>query len=177
MGAGTSPSWEPVEVFGEWTSDSGLRLVDAAIAEGALDCRRFQSTASECAILLPVSSVGDSAGGLISVADLPDGVTGLLFVDPPSPMTAEGLVGMLGERAASIRVALMEGADSAGLAADSGRVVVTARPGSTIVYRLYRLDAGDSRQLPPGPRPGESVDVVDQRSKWFTTRHGGRGPR
>jgi hypothetical protein len=179
MTARTPPSWEPVETFGAWALERGqLRLVDSAIASAALDCRRFQSTAGERAILLPVRSVTGREDELISVADLADDVTDLLFVDPPSAATAQGLVQglveMLGERAASIRVALTEEADPAGLAADTGRVTVTVGPGSTMVYRLYRLDLGEARRLPPGPRPGESVDVLDQRSKWFTTRHGGR---
>src|SRR6266498_2496569 len=131
----------------------------------------------ERAILLPVSSVARRAGELISLVNLSDDVTGLLFVDPPGAATSAGLVGMLGEGATSTRVTLSEEADSAGLAADAGGVIVRAGPGSTIVYRLYHLDVGDSRQLPPGPRQGEAVDVIDQRSRWFTARHGKRGPR
>lgn len=177
MCARTSPSWEPVDAFGAWASRSEpLQRLDSAIASAALDCRRFESTAGERAILLPVSSVTERPEGPISLVDLSDDVTGLLFVDPPSAVTATGLVGMLGEGAASIRVALIEEADPAGLAADTGGVIVTAEPGSTIVYRLYHLDVGDSRQLPPGPRQGEGVDVIDQRSKWFTARHRKRGP-
>ncbi len=178
MCARTSPSWEPVETFGAWASGSGpLQRLDAAIASAGLDCRRFQSTAGERAILLPVSSVARRAGELISLVNLSDDVTGLLFVDPPGAATSAGLVGMLGEGATSTRVALSEEADSAGLAADAGGVIVRAGPGSTIVYRLYHLDVGDSRQLPAGPRQGEAVDVIDQRSRWFTARHGKRGPR
>jgi hypothetical protein len=169
MAAG--PQWEPVETFELAEREPGpLDLADAAVRAAGIEARRLRSRSGERAILLPAERLA-GAHEPLSAAGLSSAVRQVLFIDPVESEVVFGLLDVVGEPAAAVRVAVPEGAAPAGLTADTGRVDVGATP--TASFPLYRM-AGTARpRIAPGPRVGESPDVTAARAKWFGTRHGG----
>ncbi|AWK76446.1 hypothetical protein CBI38_34140 (plasmid) [Rhodococcus oxybenzonivorans] len=153
--------WEPVESFG--TTDRGdgpLDRVDAALVDASVECRRFQRAKGGRAIVVSGRELTDQG---LATLDLPGDVADVLFVEPSSSEIVNSFF-LSWARAASLIAALPDGAETFGLIPSGGRVVVHTVSGPTS-FRLYRRGA-------PGPKLGESSDVLEQRSKWFETRHG-----
>jgi len=152
------PRWEPVETFEP--AGQPFDLADAAVRAAGIGARRLRSRSGERAMLVPA--------GPLSAAGVPPAVRQVLFVDPVESGVVAGLLDAVGEPATAVRVAVPEGADPAGLTADTGRVGV----GTPVVsFPLYRIDHTPRPRIAPGPRVGESPDVTTARAKWFGTRH------
>lgn len=162
-------------MFGIGVSEhDSLGAVEAAT--GAV--QRFRSDVDGRALLVPVRSIlaGEVSG--VALAGRLHGVAEVLFVDPATGDNARSFLSGLGERARSVRVALPQEADAAGLVPEGSRVSVTVGSGPAVEHELYRLPDGsetdaDREGLAAAPRVAESEDVVDQRSKWFQAREGG----
>jgi hypothetical protein len=142
--------------------------------------QRFRSDVGGRALLVPVGSILAGAGSGVALVGGLHGAGEVLFVDPPSGDGARSVLAGLGDRARSVRVALPQGVDAAGLIPEGSRVSVTMGPGSAVVHDLFRLTDGseadvDRERLADAPRVAESEDVVDQRSKWFQDREGEGG--
>ena len=99
----------------------------------------------------------------------------MAFLDPASGPGAASLLVALGERAQALRVALPDQADPTGLVSEAGSVTVAAGTDPPATYRLFAPAGPDPKvlQRPAGaPELGESVDVLDERGKWFQGREG-----
>lgn len=153
--------WEPVGSFA--TADGGLRPFDrvyAALRDASVDCQRFRTARGERAIVVSARDLIDLSG-----FDLSGTVGDVLFIDPPSSAAVTSFLASLAQPVTSLAVALPAGTASLGLIPSSGSVVVRTAPEPTS-FRLCRRGA-------PGPKLGEGPDTLDERSKWFESRHTG----
>jgi hypothetical protein len=170
----TNPSdWQAVD---EFATGGPLRALETAAAGAGLPGERFESAEGGRALLLPVEPLAHGELPGVAVAGAPAGAAAVAFLDPASGPNAAGLLVAMGGRAPTVRVALPEQADPAGLVPEAGSVTVAAGGGPPATYRLFAA-AGPGPEVlqrpADAPKIGEDVDVLDQRSKWFRSREGG----
>jgi hypothetical protein len=172
----TNPSdWQVVD---EFATGGPLRALEEVLADAGLPGERFRSREGGRALLVPVAPLAQGKVPGIAVTGAPAEAAAVAFLDPASGLSAAGLLAALGDRARELRVALPDQADPTGLVGDAGSVTVAAGADPPVTYRLFATAGPDPKVLrrPAGaPELGESVDVLDERGKWFQRREGGRG--
>jgi hypothetical protein len=170
----TNPSdWQAVD---EFATGGPLRALEDAIAGAGLPGERFQSDEGERALLVSVGPLAQGKVPGIAVTGAAAEAAAVAFLAPASGLSAVGLLAALGDRAQALRVALPDQADPAGLVGEAGSVTVAAGADPPVTYRLFATAGPDPKvlQRPVGaPELGESVDVLDERGKWFQRREGG----
>jgi len=118
--------WEPVESFG--TTDRGdgpLDRVDAALVDASVGCRRFRSAEGGRAIVVSARELTDQG---LATLDPSGGIGDVLFVDPSSSGVVNSFLLSWAQPAASLVVALPDGAATLGLIPSGGSVVVRTAP-------------------------------------------------
>jgi hypothetical protein len=171
----TNPSdWHAVD---EFATAGPLRALEAAIAGAGLSGERFQSAEGGRALLLPIGPLAQGKVPGVAVTGALAGAAAVAFLDPASGPSAVSLLVALGERARTLRVALLDQPDASGLVPEAASVTVAAGADAPATYRLFTAAGPGPKVLrrPTGaPKIGEDVDVLDQRSEWFQSREGGR---
>jgi hypothetical protein len=171
----TNPAdWQAVD---EFATGGPLRALETAVAVAGLPGERFESAEGGRALVVPVEPLAQGRIPGIAVTGAPAEADAVAFLDPASGPTAVGLLVAVGERARTLRVALPEQADATGLVPEAASVTVAPGPDAPATYRLFAAAGPGPKALrrPTGaPKIGEDVDVLDQRSKWFQSREGGR---
>lgn len=149
------------------TASASRNAPEGPAATGVVSPRRFRSVDGGAAILLPADRVG-------VVSDDPH--PAVLVVDPPDVESALVLHAQFGVAADPVVIALPANAGAqrtAGLVAQPGGF--SAGPSnSSVEYRLYAVTdrTATDRRLASGPKPGEDLDTLDARARWFDSRHG-----
>lgn len=116
------------------------------------------------AVLVPASRLG--TGSVATVSGDLAGVTAVMFLEPPTPDAAALLLDLAGDAPDAIGVALPPGASPPGFIARTAAVTVLAA-GRQLEFRVFSRDP-----LAAGPAAGEQPDVLDDRARWFESRHG-----
>jgi hypothetical protein len=172
----TNPSdWQAVD---EFATGGPLRALEAAAAGAGLSGERFESAEGGRALVLPVEPLAQGRIPGVAVTGAPVEAAAVAFLDPATGSTAVGLLAALGERARTLRVALPpDQVDAAGLVPEAASVTIAVGADAPATNRLFAVARPDPRVLrrpTEVPKIGEDVDVLDQRSKWFQGREGGR---